>query len=361
MRSSHLCLLAALRAMAVCTSLVDAFQAPMRSIPARNTLHASAASEGDSIDKNPRPTNYEDEFPLPDFEVPELRQLRWEREALAKGKYASGDALYELRRTISKMRNELIDARQQQQIVSISNPKNMRMKNRISELEKELLELNGRDAEFVAAVSLELLAKAKSAGDEGLAKKYSAQLDEARSQIPQFNLHGLWVGKYGENGYEMINVTYSDDTLIATKVTGDNNVPKGEISFTVDLAHSTAALDPIELNSKAAKQWGKSFLPRFVGKGQVAAEGFVNPTWLEGQLILVGRFFSFAWLPLGHQVFFGRPSSELTLKMLRESKSNELRSDHVAVMRDAMEEAWEESYWIEREADNFFDEDGSFE
>ena len=340
-------------------------------IPARNTnkLRASASSEGDSIDKNPRPTNYEDEFPLPDFEVPELRQLRWEREALAKGKYASGDALYELRRTIANLRDELIDARQQQQIVSISNPKNNRMKRRISELEKELLELNGRDAEFVAAVSLELLAKAKSSGDESLIKKYSTQLDEARSQMPQFNLHGLWVGKYGEAGYEMINVTYSGDTLIATKLTGDNNVPKGEISFTVDLAPSTsanngmstAALDPIELNSKAAKQWGKSFLPRFLGKGQVAAEGFVNPTWLEGQLILVGRFFSFAWLPLGHQVFFGRPSSELVLKMLREAKSNELRSDHVAVMRDAMEDAWEESYWIEREADNFFDEDGSFE
>ena len=351
--------------MAVCTSRVDAFQAPMRStIPARNTntlMHASASSEGDSLDKNPRPTNYEDEFPLPDFEVPELRQLRWDREKLAHAKYASGDELYELRRTIANLRNGLIDARQQQQIVSISNPTNKRMKRKISELEKELLEVNGRDAEFVAAVSLELLAKAKSAGDEGLVNKYSAQLDEARSQIPHFNLHGLWVGKYGENGYEMINVTYSGDTLIATKLTGDNNVPKGEISFTVDLAPSSSTLDPIELNSKAAKQWGKSFLPRFEGKGQVAAEGFVNPTWLEGQLILVGRFFSFAWLPLGHQVFFGRPSSELTLKMLREAKSNELRSDHVAVMRDAMEDAWEESYWTEREADNYFDEDGSFE
>jgi len=34
----------------------------------------------------------------------------------------------------------------------------------------------------------------------------------------------------------------------------------------------------------------------------------------------VGEYFSFAWIPLGHQIFFGRPSAELTLRMLKQSK-----------------------------------------
>ena len=168
----------------------------------------------------------------------------------------------------------------------------------------------------------------------------------------------------------MINVTYSGDTLIATKVTGDRNVPKGEISFTVDLSPRTAsqsvggsmtALEPIELNPKAARQWGKKYLPRHMGKGQVASENFTNAQWMEGQLILVGRFFSFAWVPIGHQVFFGRPSSELTLKMLKEAKDEEMRRDHVAVMRDALEGMWDETYWVEREGETSFEEEGCFE
>lgn len=155
----------------------------------------------------------------------------------------------------------------------------------------------------------------------------------------------------------MINVTYSGDTLVATKVTGDRNVPKGEVSFTADLSPQYSSesvapispLEPIELNPKAARQWGKRYLPRHHGKGQVASENFSNSQWMEGQLILVGRFFSFAWVPIGHQVFFGRPSNELTLKMLKEAKDEELRRDHVAVMRDAAESMLEETYWVERE------------
>ena len=109
----------------------------------------------------------------------------------------------------------------------------------------------------------------------------------------------------------MINITYSGDTLIATKVTGDKNVPRGEVSFTADLSprapalpgsESLSSLEPIELNARAARQWGKKFLPRHPGRGQVASEGFKNAQWMEGQLILVGRCFSFAWVPIGHQV-----------------------------------------------------------
>lgn len=170
----------------------------------------------------------------------------------------------------------------------------------------------------------------------------------------------------------MINVTYSGDTLVATKVTGDKNVPKGELTFTVDVSprisssadgnHHVSNLEPIELDPKARKQWGKRYLPRHLGRGQVASENFENAQWMEGQMILVGRFFSFAWVPIGHQIFFGRPSAELTIKMLREAREEEMRRDQVAVMRDAAETMLEETYWVEREnADGFFGEEGCFE
>lgn len=117
----------------------------------------------------------------------------------------------------------------------------------------------------------------------------------------------------------MINITYVGDTLHASKVTGDKNVPKGELSFSVDLSpkQNGDLLEPVELGDVASHQWGAKYLTRFAGKGQVAGEGFVNSQFIEGQLILVNEFFSFAWVPIGHQVFFGRPSAELTLKLLK--------------------------------------------
>lgn len=292
-------------------------------------------------------------FPLlDDTDVTEARQLRWEREAMVQSKFVSDDEVFQLRQKISDLRLRLLEARE--------NLAEDGQQQRIRELEKQLFSLNTKDAEFMYAMSLELMENAHQEGDLQTAEKYRLQAAEARLGIPQLNMHGLWCGKYGDHGFEMINITYAGDTLIATKVTGDQNVPKGEVSFTVDLSphiHSDKgmlSLEPIELNAKAARQWGKKFLPRFQGKGQVAAEGYANAKWLEGQLILVGRFFSFAWVPIGHQVFFGRPSSDLTLKMLREQQEDELKRDQVSVMREAAHNMMEETYWIEKE-DSFQD------
>jgi hypothetical protein len=142
----------------------------------------------------------------------------------------------------------------------------------------------------------------------------------------------FFVCRYGHHGYEIINITYSGDSLVAYKVTGDKNVPRGEITFQVNLdpfplraaGHSSSTVDqqlqPIALTEKAAKKWGTSELPRYRGLGQVAEPGFSNSQWMDGQLIIIGEeYFSFAWVPIEQQIFFGRPSPELALKMLRES------------------------------------------
>lgn len=138
---------------------------------------------------------------------------------------------------------------------------------------------------------------------------------------------------------EMVNITYAGDTLIAEKLTGDENssIPQGEISFQVDLSpkattslNDSKALPNIKLSEEAATRWGTSELQRFSGLGQVADEGFQNNQWMDGQLILFSEdYFSFAWLPLGCQIFFGRPSPELSIAMMKKSMEQKLKKDDV--------------------------------
>ena len=150
----------------------------------------------------------------------------------------------------------------------------------------------------------------------------------------------------------MINVTYSGDRLIAYKVTGDKNIPRGEITFTADLSPTPVvddrddddderrggasrpppgsggggALDPIRLSEASARKWGTRRLSRFRGSGHAAEPGFANHQFMEGQMVVIGGgdYFSFAWVPLEHQIFFGRPSPELALRMLREGGGTSL-------------------------------------
>lgn len=135
----------------------------------------------------------------------------------------------------------------------------------------------------------------------------------------------------------MINVTYTDDTLIATKVTGDKTVPRGAISFKADLSplnQASARLPPISLSSESASKWGVGKLSRFVGEGQIAKKGYTDSKFLDGQFIMFDSHFSFVWIPTRHHVFFGRPSPEVALSMLRDTISKE---DEVENMRDHLE------------------------
>lgn len=225
-------------------------------------------------------------------------------------RFAERDELHRLRQEVLGMRQSLNDAR------SVGDTQ------RVKKLTRAILAAQQRDAEFMYQVALERMEAASRAGMSAEAETYRMEAKRARAALPQFQLEGLWVGRYGDN-FQMVNVTYTGDLLTAHKVTGDNHVPKSEVTFQVDLSPSSKEhLDPIELGGDAIAQWGSKYLQRYAGQGQVAANGFVNRKWLDGQLILVNQYFSFAWLPTGHQVFFGRPSPELTLKLLRESGSH---------------------------------------
>jgi Cyclin D1 binding domain len=130
----------------------------------------------------------------------------------------------------------------------------------------------------------------------------------------------------------LINVTYAGDTLMATKVTGDINVPRGEVSFTVDMAPEGKS----EWSSGDKPSRGADHVPvapgalastlvRFRGKGQIAKPGFKDNRFVDGQFVLYDNpeTFCFTWMPTSHVVYFQRPSSEQTLSLLRDTVAQE--------------------------------------
>lgn len=263
----------------------------------------------------------------------------------SRHKFVTGDELHRMRHQVMAMRLELQEAR-----------RDLSQHRRVVELERAIMRTQQVDAEFVYTVSLERQELALQEGKLLLAEGFYQRAVEAREALPQFQLEGLWVGKYGEHGYEMINVTYHGDVLMAHKVTGTKNVPRGQATFQVDLSPCRTAtsasassgadevLSPIELGDAAAHQWGCKYLQRFAGQGQVAADNYVDSQWIDGQLILVNEYFSFAWLPIGHQVFFGRPTPELILKLMKEEgrKGSGDCND-----RAFLEKCWEETEHVQ--------------
>jgi hypothetical protein len=286
-------------------------------------------------------------------------------------KFVTGDELHRLRHQVLSLRLELQEARRNLSHCStVETADNVEYRytrqyhqQRVHELEQAIMKTQQVDAEFVYAVSLERQELAEQAGNVLEASRYHQMAMEARAALPQFNLEGLWVGKYSEDGYEMINITYHGDILLAEKVTGTKNVPKGQSTFQVDLSPEGGGvsmlgtsqasfrdsqqplfLSPIELGDAAAKQWGCRYLPRFSGWGQVAAEGYRDSQWIDGQLIMVNEYFSFAWLPIGHQVFFGRPTPELILKLMKDEQKKDVGGSSA---RAFLEKCWEETEHME--------------
>lgn len=172
--------------------------------------------------------------------------------------------------------------------------------------------------------------------------------------LNQFSLflvsYSVPTNSFGAAGLELVNVTYSGDNLIATKVTGDINVPRGQVSFNADLSPrvgqnaTTKAMVSLPLHSVTATK-GKlssATVERFPGKGQVAKPGFVDKKFVTGQLTLMKDSFSFLWIgvppqsqpSLGlttqqyHQVLFRRPTPQQTITLLRDviSKEDELQN-----------------------------------
>jgi len=108
------------------------------------------------------------------------------------------------------------------------------------------------------------------------------------------------------------------------------------MTFTFDLISNSYSLGIILLH--------------LLSNSHAAEPGFVNHQFMEGQLVVIGGgdYFSFAWVPLEHQIFFGRPSPELTLKMLREGGGTSLTAGVGLVMPDLNSGVKEQREYVSR-------------
>lgn len=287
------------------------------SLPLSSSLNSlSPQNDGSPCDCEPRSSEFQGLEPLL---LSSTRRSRIEAEARCSNIYVPGgsNGYWELCDEIVRLEKDLESALR----VDSSD-------GTVDKIKNSLRRARARDPEHVYKVTSGAARGAERMGKLMESVKYHEESMRARRMLPQFNLEGLWVGKYGSHGFEMVNITYSGDKLIAYKVTGDKNIPRGEISFTADLSPESEGhpsgppprLDPILLSETSAEKWGTKRLSRFHGRGHAAEPGFVNSQYLEGQLVVIGGgdYFSFAWVPLEHQIFFGRPSPELTIKMLRD-------------------------------------------
>ena len=92
---------------------------------------------------------------------------------------------------------------------------------------------------------------------------------------PQSQLVGEWIGNYRGHFEEVIRIDLIEGKWIATKITGDENVPAGEITWRVDP-------------------------PTCIGEGQIAGQGFLQPSFIPGHLeILSPDRIIFHWKDLG--------------------------------------------------------------
>jgi hypothetical protein len=146
------------------------------------------------------------------------------------------------------------------------------------------------------------------------------QLVELRQYLPQYQLAGLWKGNYPNHGECIVRFWYQGDTLLAFKVTGDEHVPAGEVTFRADL--TTPYHDPtisetgsedlvgvrvevVSVTSKGTPQQRE--VERYQGEGRIAARGFQHAHFVPGQLFLIDTdVVGFLWLPLGTFVVFSR-------------------------------------------------------
>lgn len=93
------------------------------------------------------------------------------------------------------------------------------------------------------------------------------------------DLGGEWIGYYPDHFDEVIRIDRADSFWVATKITGDDYVPAGEITWR---AHSSTG----------------------AGSGQIAGHGFRNPAWIPGKLTIHHPDqICFTWNNLGSVVY----------------------------------------------------------
>jgi len=234
-------------------------------------------------------------------------------------KFAPSEDLGEVRQQIAMARQSLENAVDGEDYVAAAMHRD------------DLRELIAKDPAEAAADVRKQLQEAVRRERYGEAAQWKDNLRVLRRFLPQYQLAGLWKGNYPNHGEELIRVRYVGDTMYATKVTGDEHVPAGEITFQAELAtpfvetetqYSSGdgdelvgvRVEVVSLSSDGAPQQRE--VERYHGEGRIAARGFQHAHFVPGQLFLMDTdVLGFLWLPLGTLVVFNRVPEEEERRM----------------------------------------------
>jgi len=242
--------------------------------------------------------------------------------------FAPASDLPELRSRVAKLEQQLDNAVDGQDFVTAAL------------LRDDLHELRSKDPAALADKLREDMAQRVREERYVEAADCRDQLLVLRRFQPQYQLAGLWKGNYPNHGEALVRLHYQGDTLLATKITGDEHVPAGEVTFRADLTtpfheamiHDTGnedlvgvRVEVVSLSSDGVSQQRE--VERFRGEGRIAARGFQHAHYVPGQLFLMDdNVVGFLWVPLGTFVVFSR---------VEENEDEQIDSDVLVDVIDA--------------------------
>ncbi len=103
--------------------------------------------------------------------------------------------------------------------------------------------------------------------------------EQAVANDQLIDISGMWQGDYGRNGYEIVEVHHFNNQFIASKVTGDESIPFGKVSFYLPNAS--------DLTMR------RRSVPGFI---QIAHRNYTSPRFVPGTIHVVdSNNFSFEW------------------------------------------------------------------
>jgi len=235
--------------------------------------------------------------PLPSSRASALRPMS---ASTSLPPFAPGPELAALRAQLVELERQLDNAVSREDYVSAS-----RLRSRIEAL-------SPRDPQRRLAELWDSLREAVELEDYRLAARLRDETLRVKRHLPQYQLAGLWRGLYPHHGEETIRIRYAvgnSDMLIATKVTGDEHVPKGEITFRVELLSkpSTSPLCKVVRTLSDGDAVHERDVQRFPGQGRIAEKGFAHPQYVDGEFFLMDvDMFGFLWTPMGSLITFTR-------------------------------------------------------
>ena len=182
---SFRCALAATLLMLIEIGQVASFSVSKNGLSFRSLYSSlSAVYSADEMPESDHP-NRMAEFrnlePLPESEI---RRSRINQDKVLRRRFARhGDDLWTLRKLTSELSNKLVKA-----INDDSREKEQSIREELRMLEEQ-------DPELVYKMELQKMRRAQNEGRDQDAEHHGRNAIAARSQLPQYNLDGLWVGK----------------------------------------------------------------------------------------------------------------------------------------------------------------------